>query len=115
MFAVLSFAVTVTMAGQEVSFPDRLIGHWTQDTASCGTEDTRGVVITADRVQFYEAVGTPKLVRLEADGSVATELDYVGEGKRWSESARFTVSPDDRTLRLRAFGRELYLQRCQAV
>lgn len=114
-FAALALALALGQTTRPPTFPDLLLGQWTQDLAACGGEDTEGVSIEPDSVQFYEAVGRVQAIAVDRDGAVTSELRFSGEGRSWTETAHFRLSNDQTSVEVRALGQKLVLMRCPIV
>jgi hypothetical protein len=106
LIAIASPAIAST------SFPDSLQAQWTDNLANCGEEDTGGMLVRANNIQFYEAYGTPKSVRTDKNGVVTAKLDFRGEGRNWTESNQYVISRDRTSVRVTALGRTFTLKRC---
>ncbi|MDQ8029785.1 MAG: hypothetical protein REJ23_13755 [Brevundimonas sp.] len=102
------------MLSPSPTFPDRLLGQWTDDPANCGQEDTTGVRITPTAVQFYEATGTPTRLTQEGEILLLADMAYEGEGRRWTEVNSFELSRDGSSIRVRALGQLMVLEKCEA-
>ena len=114
-FAAMALALALGQTTQPSTFPDLLLGQWTQDLAACGGEDTEGVSIEPDKVQFYEAVGRVQAITVDANGAVTSDLRFSGEGRSWTETAHFRLSHDQTSVEVRALGQKLVLTRCPVV
>jgi len=114
-FAAVALALALGQTAPPSSFPDVLLGQWTEDLDTCGQEDTDGVNIEADNVQFYEAVGRVQAIMIEPNGAIESELHFSGEGRSWTETAHFRLSKDHSSVEVRALGQKLVLMRCPVV
>lgn len=94
------------------TIPSVYHGHWTTDLSECGGESTNGVHIRASGVDFYEARGVVRSASVGAKGATAT-VDFVGEGKSWTESTRFRPIGRNQ-LELNALGQTIVYRRCPA-
>lgn len=112
---MLSSAVLVLslLLSHDPTFPDRLLGQWTDDPANCGQEDTTGVRITPTAVRFYEATGTPTRLTQESEILLLADMTYEGEGRRWTEVNSFELSRDGGSIRVRALGQLMVLEKCE--
>ena len=107
-----SLLASTSPAVASASFPVSLQAQWTDNPSNCGGEDTGGMLVRGTSVQFYEAEGTLKSVRTEANGAITAELAYRGEGRMWIESNRYVISKDRKSVRVTALGRLFTLKRC---
>jgi hypothetical protein len=94
------------------TFPETLHGQWTDNLSNCGGEDTRGMIVRAQNIQFYETSGTPQSVRIDKNGTITAELIYRGEGKTWAESNNYLISKDRKSVRVNGLGHRFVLHRC---
>ncbi len=107
-----SLLASATPAMASTSFPNSLQAQWTDDLSKCSGEDTVGMLVGSKRINFYEAEGTPKSVRMDNDGVITAELAYRGEGKTWTEANRYVISSDRASVLVTALGRTFTLKRC---
>ena len=114
-FAAFALVFALVQPSPPSTFPDMFLGQWAEDLAACGGEDTGGVSIEPDRVEFYEAIGRVQSITVEANGAVTSELHFTGEGRSWTETAHFRLSNDQEGVEVRALGQKLVLMRCPVV
>ena len=101
-------------ASEETSFPLRFQGHWTDDLAACGGEDTRGIVITSDHLDYYDGKG--RLLSLDhiSDDAAQAEIAFEGEGEKWRETVKLSLKGDGRSIEAFMLGQNSTLQRCES-
>ncbi|WP_230461182.1 hypothetical protein [Sphingobium sp. CAP-1] len=84
--------------------PDGLIpaafqGRWTGEADRCGDRAAPlELTIAPDQLIFHESVGTVGSARAEADGRIAVDAAFTGEGQSWT-----------RTLHMRRVGDRLII------
>ena len=87
--------------------PVAVRGRWGLNAADCepGRADAKGLLtITADKLQFYESVGTlGKVANADAD-SIRAAFDFEGEGMTWQRDLLLEVENDGTALRRREYG-----------
>ena len=114
--SLVTFALALALSQTAApTFPDTFLGQWTEDLANCGGEDTQGVRIEPDRVEFYEAVGRVQSVAVEPNGAVVANLSFSGEGRSWVETTGFRLAHDLDSVEVHALGQKLDLTRCPGV
>lgn len=68
------------------TIPAAIRGRWGLTLADCepGRDDAKGLLtITADKLDFYESVGTLDDVKELGESRIRAEFDFVGEGQEW--------------------------------
>lgn len=87
--------------------PAAIRGRWGLNAADCerGRADAKGLLtISADKLEFYESVGTlGKVAEADAD-SIRASFDFEGEGMTWQRDLLLEVENDGTALRRREYG-----------
>ena len=68
------------------AIPAVIQGRWGLSPADCepGRDDAKGLLtVTADKLDFYESVGTLDDVKELGESRIRAEFDFVGEGQEW--------------------------------
>jgi hypothetical protein len=90
--------------------PTPFTGEWNTDLAACGTglNDSR-LRITASEMHFYESTGKVTKVKSEGPRVISVTASFAGEGERWTNTEKMTLSPSGAELTIDGFAR----QRCR--
>jgi len=107
---VIHFAALL-MAPAPALLPPTLVGQWTVDAAACGGEDTEGVTIRRDAVDFYDTRGRVQGVE-RAGKHIVARVAFSGEGRTWSETVTIIPAADGRSIMMYALGSKLVFERC---
>lgn len=93
------------------AIPKPFQGEWNTDLAACGTglNDSR-LRITASEMQFYESTGKVTKVKSEGPRVISVTSSFSGEGEKWTNTEKLTLSPSGAELTIDGFAR----QRCPA-
>lgn len=81
-----------------VAIPERFRGVWDNEAGSCDTTSDLRLEIGADRIEFYESLGTVGTVTIESPDSILVDLAMEGEGEKWAVQNRYRLSNDGKTL-----------------
>ena len=68
------------------AIPAVIQGRWGLVAADCepGRDDAKGLLtITANKLDFYESVGTLDDIKELGDTRIRAEFDFIGEGQEW--------------------------------
>ena len=87
--------------------PDSLRGRWGLVPADCTSTrgDAKGLLtITANRLEFYESVGTLDTVMEAEPTRIRALFEFEGEGMTWQREAVLDVQDDGKTLIRREYG-----------
>ena len=86
-----------SMASPAAAIPPALHGRWGLTPADCTTQrgDAKGLlVVSADRLQFYESRAVPAgNVQLSSD-SIGADFAFTGEGQTWTKFQTLTIEDD---------------------
>lgn len=74
-------------------------GTWDYIEGTCARESDLRVQISASEIMFYESIGTIEGVR-EAGEDIVVTLAMEGEGERWQQHTRLTLSENGERLDL---------------
>lgn len=87
--------MSVVAVERQESVPVQFQGEWNSILKQCGTHlnDSR-LIISADRIQFYESSGPIKAVVTEGKLELAVNAKLSGEGENWLSYSQFSLSPD---------------------
>ncbi len=97
------------------SVPARFQGEWNVDLRACGTADNESaLVITANRIKFWESSGHIKAVVTQGEFDMALITELSGEGETRLSVAHFQLSGDHHNLTDVTNGDGLTRQRCPA-
>lgn len=80
------------------AIPDRFRGVWDAETGSCNAASDLRLEIAADRIEFYESVGTVGSVTVESPDRILVDLAMEGEGEKWTVQNRYALSNEGKTL-----------------
>ncbi len=89
------------------AIPAAIQGRWGMVAADCepGRSDAKGLLtITADKLEFYESVGTLDEIEEIADARIRAEFDFTGEGMTWNRDVVLEVLDGGRTLIRQEYG-----------
>ncbi|MGH6651420.1 MAG: zinc ribbon domain-containing protein [Sphingopyxis sp.] len=76
--------------------PDYLTGRWSTKESCNGVGSDLEILVTPDKIQFYEAIGRVRSVTQEGSDYLVT-LDMEGEGQRYVSRLRVMPSADGRS------------------
>lgn len=85
-------------ASTTTSIPEHFRGVWDAETGTCNPASDLRLEIDADRIEFYESVGTVGSVTIESPDSIRVDLAMEGEGERWTVQNRYALSNGGKTL-----------------
>jgi hypothetical protein len=110
MLAALIFSL---QASASSLLPEKIVGQWTVDLAACGGEDTEGVRIRRDAIDFYEAHGRVRQATREGQ-HISARVDFTGEGRTWSETVTIIPATDNSgtSIMMYALGQKSVFERC---
>ena len=89
--------------------PAAMRGRWGLVAADCepGRADAKGLLtITADKLEFYESVGTLSAITEAGPARIRASFDFEGEGMEWQRDATLDVEDDGATLIRREYGED---------
>ncbi|MCP1471798.1 hypothetical protein J3E64_003511 [Sphingobium sp. OAS761] len=93
--------------------PAAFQGRWAGLDDRCGDKAApMELTIAADELVFHESVGTVKAVRNEADGKVAVDASFTGEGQSWTRSLSMALAAGGRRLTITNDGEAVTRKRC---
>jgi hypothetical protein len=84
------------------SIPAAIQGRWGMVAADCepGRDDAKGLmVVTANRLEFYESIGRLDEVKESSDTSLRAQFDFTGEGMEWGREVAMELLDNGKTLR----------------
>ena len=87
--------------------PTAMQGRWALVPADCepGRADAKGLLtITADKLRFYESVGTLGDIREAAENRIRASFDFMGEGMEWQRDMTLELQDGGSALVRREFG-----------
>lgn len=94
------------------AIPSRFHGEWNADLEACGTgSSVTRLRISADRLRFYESVGSVSEVDVVSDRVITVTAAFQGEGDTWQDERRLSLSADGNSLTV-SNGSELVRHRC---
>lgn len=81
--------------------PQPFLGVWdySDGDGECDPGSELLMEIEAQRITFYESVGTVESVRPQGENAVSVELDMEGEGESWENTLMLSLSDNRATLR----------------
>ena len=94
---------------ETAGIPAALQGRWGLVAADCepGRADAKGLLtITADKLEFYESVGTLDTIMDAEPTRVRATFDFEGEGMTWQREVVLDVQDDGATLIRREYGED---------
>jgi len=77
-----------------VAIPAALHGRWSLTPADCTTTrgDAKGLlVVTGDRLQFYESRAVPSRNVESSNDSISADFAFTGEGQAWTKYQALTL------------------------
>ena len=90
---------TVTAANQQQTIPESFRGKWDFNLQSCNSPVSEGrLIISADRVQFYESDGPVQKVVTHSNSDLELSIELSGEGETWISDRYFRLSDDQKSL-----------------
>lgn len=87
--------------------PEALRGRWGLVAADCepGRADAKGLlVVSADKLEFYESVGTLGTVTERTAQGMRGSFAFTGEGMNWTRGMSLRLADEGRTLVREEFG-----------
>lgn len=94
------------------AIPARFHGEWNSDISACGKPSLTRLIVSADRLAFYESSGSVRAVDREGERVISVASTYQGEGETWQATRRLSLSPDGDSLTVSGSGATLTRQRC---
>ena len=97
----------VTAAPRITEIPAAIRGRWGLVPADCepGRSDAKGLLtITADKLEFYESVGTLDEIEEAGPTRIRASFDFTGEGMTWERDVVLDVQDEGATLIRREYG-----------
>lgn len=91
------------------AIPDVLRGRWGLVPADCTSTrgDAKGLLtITADKLQFYESVGTLDTIMEAEPNRIRASFGFEGEGMTWQREVVLDAQDDGATLVRREYGED---------
>jgi hypothetical protein len=90
-------------------------GRWAGLSENCGDEaSSLALTVTPDRLLFHESEGVARTVE-PAEGGVAVQADFTGEGESWSRRILLRPSADGSRLTVINDGADVARKRCGAA
>ena len=89
--------------------PAEMRGRWGLVPADCepGRADAKGLLtISADKLEFYESVGTLSSVSEAEPTRIRASFEFEGEGMTWQRDATLDVQDGGKTLIRREYGED---------
>ena len=89
------------------AIPTAIRGRWGLVEADCepGRDDAKGLLtITADKLEFYESVGTLDSIEEAGANRIRADFDFTGEGMTWERDIALELEDDGQTLVRREYG-----------
>ena len=89
------------------AIPTAIRGRWGLVEADCepGRDDAKGLLtITADKLDFYESVGTLDSVDEAGANRIRADFDFTGEGMTWERDIALELEDGGQTLVRREYG-----------
>jgi hypothetical protein len=89
------------------AIPDALLGRWGLTVADCepGRVGAEGLLtVTANRLEFYESVGTLDEIREVAGEHIRATFDFTGEGMEWERDMALELQEAGGALVRREYG-----------
>ena len=92
---LMSIASAAFAAEQAQTVPPRFQGAWNTNLKHCGTalDDSR-LIISANRIKFYESGGPIRAVVTRGQFDLALIVELSGEGETWLSYSYFRLSSD---------------------
>ena len=87
--------------------PAAMRGRWGLVAADCepGRDDAKGLLtVTADKLEFYESVGTLDSIIESAPTRIRASFDFEGEGQTWERDGMLEIQDGGDTLVRREYG-----------
>lgn len=94
------------------TIPARFHGEWNSDLSACGKPSLTRLIVSGDKLAFYESSGAVREVDRESERVVSVAATYQGEGETWQATRRLSLSPDGDSLTVSGSGATLTRQRC---
>ena len=89
------------------AIPTAIRGRWGLVEADCepGRDDAKGLLtITADKLEFYESVGTLDSIEEAGANRIRADFDFTGEGMTWERDIALELEDGGQTLVRREYG-----------
>lgn len=86
---------------EPAAIPAALRGRWGLSEADCepGRSDATGLLtITADKLEFYESVGTLDGIEEVSESRIDADFDFTGEGTTWERDITLALEDGGQTL-----------------
>lgn len=97
-WAYISQAFTGVGERQQ-TIPAQFWGTWGLDLESCSSRGSDGkFVISADRIEFYESIGSVRSVVTHGNSDLELTMELSGEGETWISNFYFRLSDDRKSL-----------------
>lgn len=75
------------------AIPEDFLGAWNFALEDCGEAASEGgLVMGADRIEYYESVATVEAVSSAAEGSIMVTAGFTGEGETWTERLGYELN-----------------------
>lgn len=100
---------TATATPVATEIPAAIRGRWGLVPADCdpSRDDTKGLLtISADKLEFYESVGTLGAIEDAGPNRIRAAFDFEGEGMTWQRNMVLDVQDGGITLIRREYGEE---------
>lgn len=91
------------------AIPVAIQGRWGMNAADCepGRSDAKGLLtISANKLEFYESVGTLDEIEEASDTRIRASFDFIGEGMEWERDVTLDVQDGGETLVRREDGED---------
>ncbi len=96
--------------------PVALQGRWTGTADDCANAAAElELKVTPNQLLFHESVGTIRAVKPQADGRIAVDADFTGEGESWTRRLMLHPSADGARLTVANDGTSVVRKRCDAA
>ena len=98
---------TVSPSPAASTIPAVIQGRWGLVAADCepGRDDAKGLLtITADKLEFYESVGTLDSIEEAGANRIRADFDFTGEGMTWERDIALDLQDGGQTLVRREYG-----------
>ena len=94
--------VTPAQTAGKSEIPQLLRGRWGLVPGDCTSArgDAKGMMrVSADKLEFYEAVAKLGPVKEVDKNSISAAFDFLGEGENWIQEVALSTSDDGKTLK----------------
>ncbi len=93
--ALMIFSSPVLASDVLTTVPERFLGTWAGDLASCGrVEDNQNLRLERDYISYWESGGSIKAIVVRGNDEIAMIAELSGEGETWLATLQFRLSPE---------------------